>query len=106
MSAMLTVSEIQAMLRAADADWPRLGRMQCGELADVAVTATRGVTRLAPVALDMLAVIDAARAWQQAREVLYASNGTGKMAWAADRCIDRQNDLDAALTRLDQENGR
>lgn len=46
-SARLTDAEIAAMLREVRADWPRLGRMQCGELADVATTATRGVIRLA-----------------------------------------------------------
>jgi hypothetical protein len=45
-------------------------------------------------------VVSAARAWKEAREVLYASNGSGRMAWPADRCIDRQHDLDAALASL------
>ena len=50
----------------------------------------------------MQAVVEAARAWKAAREELYAASGLEPLAWAADRCIDRQRDLDRALAHLDE----
>lgn len=43
----LTGEQIMAMRREAEYDQPRLGRMSCGELADVATTATWAVLALA-----------------------------------------------------------
>jgi hypothetical protein len=37
----VTSDQVVEMLREAQENWPRLGRMQCGELADIATTTTR-----------------------------------------------------------------